>query len=112
MGNLGSRFRLSLVEPFIKDLVICTLVVAVLCHLLVEGLANLLVLSLGSLAGCLHLLIPALATSHTSLHTICLISTESTDLTGIELKCSRIHKLEKHREETARTSSYLCILEA
>lgn len=58
---------LCLVEPVVKDLIVCTLVVTVLCHLLVEGLANLLVLSLGCLAGSLQLLIPALAAGHTGL---------------------------------------------
>ena len=57
-----------LVEPVVKDFVVCSLVVAVLCHLLVEGLANLLVLGLGSLAGSLHLLVPALSAGNTSLH--------------------------------------------
>ena len=59
---------LSLVQPVVEDLVVCSLVVAVLCHLLVEGLANLLVLSLGSLTSSLQLLIPALAACHTSLY--------------------------------------------
>ncbi len=58
---------ICLVEPVVEDLVVCSLVVTVLCHLLVEGLANLLVLSLGSLAGSLQLLIPALAAGHTRL---------------------------------------------
>lgn len=59
---------ICLVEPVVEDFIVCSLVVAVLCHLLVEGLANLLVLSLGSLAGSLHLLIPALSAGNTSLH--------------------------------------------
>ena len=58
---------ICLVEPVVKDLVVCSLVIAVLCHLLVKGLANLLVLSLGSLASSLQLLIPALAAGHTGL---------------------------------------------
>lgn len=59
---------ICLVEPVVKDFIVCSLVVAVLRHLLVEGLANLLVFSLGSLAGSLHLLISALSAGNTSLH--------------------------------------------
>ena len=58
---------ISLVEPVVKDLVVCSLVVTVLCHLLVEGLSDLLVLSLGGLTSSLELLIPALSTGNARL---------------------------------------------